>query len=182
MQNRWRVWAGLKDLEREVTQGLSSFGVAVATDAPKTLLVDAPWGWAPSEMKHLCPTQTVVVSDNPCPEYRLDLLEHRPIALLHNVSVERLAEHLKNPCLLHPPPPSSLTPAERLTLRLLAHGRSPKQVAQHREISEGRVKNVVSTIYQKLGLKSQAHLTLYYFGLWHVLMAQGWEPPRGTRD
>lgn len=146
------------------------------------LLIDAPWGWAPPEMRHVCPTQTVVVSDNPCPEYRLDLLEHRPAALLHNVSMEQLAYHLKDPCLAQPSPRSVLTPMERLTLRLLAHGRSPKQVAQHREISEGRVKNTVASIYQKLGLSSKAHLTLYYFGLWHVLMAEGWEPPRNTRD
>jgi DNA-binding NarL/FixJ family response regulator len=67
-------------------------------------------------------------------------------------------------------------------LRLLAYGHFPKEGARHRDVSEGRVKNVVSTIYQKLGLKSQAHLTLYYFGLWHVLMDNGWKPPRGTRD
>ncbi|ADI13501.1 helix-turn-helix transcriptional regulator [Truepera radiovictrix] len=182
MRTRYRVLAGLEALAVGLAEGLRAFGVAIDAAARDTLLVDAPWGWAPPRLRHLCPAQMVVVSDNPCPEYRLHLLEHRPRALLHNVSIEQLAEHLQDPCLAQPSPRSSLTPAEQFTLRLLAHGRSPKQVAHHREVSEGRVKNTVSAIYQKLGLKSQAHLTLYYFGLWHVLMESGWEPPRRKRD
>lgn len=180
MVEPYRVRAGLEKLGYEISQALPRFGVAVASDANLNLLIDAPWGWAPPQMQHICPAHTVVVSDNPCPEYRLDILEHHPAALLHNVSIEQLAGHLKNPCRARPLPCSPLTPTERLTLRFLVHGRSPKQIAQCREISEGRVKNTVAVIYQKLGLKSKAHLTLYYFGLWHVLMAEGWTPPRSN--
>ncbi len=128
MKRRYQMVCGLSGLEREVAQGLTHLGLEVALGAPKTLLIDAPWGWAPPQLCKGCHKQTVVVSDNPCAEYRLELLEHRPAALLSNVSVEELAEHLINPSTYLPPIfASPLTPTERLTLRLLAYGRTSKK-------------------------------------------------------
>lgn len=177
MARCYRMRCGLPKLEHEVRQGLTLCDLEVAAGAPKTLLLDAPRGWAPPQLRDVRPCEMVIVSDNPCAEYRLELLEHSPAALLSNVSIAEIAEHLKNPSDYRPPILASpLTPTERLTLRLLACGRSPKQIAQQRNVSEGGVKNTVGIIYQKLGLKSRAHLTLYYFGLWHVLEADGWKP------
>lgn len=139
---------GLPRLEHEITQGLIAFGVKATPAASNALLIDAPLGWAPLQLHDLHPAQTLIVSDNPCAEYQLELLEHCPAALLSGVSIREIAEHLKDAADYQPPILASpLTPTERLTLRFSACERSTKQIAQHRDISEGRVKNTVGAVY-----------------------------------
>ncbi len=169
----------------EMEHGLISRGVVVSANAVCTLLVDEPWGWIQAQLCDIDACDTIILTNNPCPEYKLDLLAHQPAALFAHMSLVEVVEGLEfvwQRQYLEPKIHSPLTPTERLTLHLLAKGYTPKKIASVRNISEGRVKNTLSTIYQKLGLGSRAQLALYYFGLWHVLAAEGWEPLRYVRD
>lgn len=176
----------LEKLREEVEYGLASHRVSVSHQAKLALLVDAPWGWAQGRISSLNMATTLVLSDNPCPEYCLDLLSYDPITFLSGVSIEDIAYTLNKlfcgdqvaSCTAFS---SSLTPTERLTLQLIAKGHTPKQIANIRGISGARVKNTLQVIYQKLGLNSRAQLALYYYGVWHVLEEAGWERPKHRR-
>ena len=75
----------------------------------------------------------------------------------------------------HPELSTPLTPAERRTLQLVAKGHTNDEIASLRGVKVGTVKNVLSTIYQKLYLKSRVQAALYYYGHWHLLL--DWSPP-----
>lgn len=169
----------------EVEHGLISKGIAVTAKARHVLLIDVPWGWIQGQLADIDSSYTVILSNNPCPEYKLDLLEYRPAALFAHMSLLEIVEGLEQVWqgqYVAPIITSPLTPTERLTLHLIAKGHTPKKIACVRNISEGRVKNTLCVIYQKLGLSSRAQLALYYYGLWHVLRAEGWESPRHAHN
>lgn len=185
MNKHIKVLCGDAKFCDEVKHGLTPKGVVIAADANHMLLVDAPWGWIQTRLVDADFRYTILISNNPCPEYKLDLLNHRPAALFAHMSLAEIIEGLEQVWLGQFPAPrihSPLTPTERLTLHLIAKGYTPKKIASVRNISEGRVKNTLSVIYQKLGLHSRAQMALYYYGLWHVLEAEGWEPPHHARD
>lgn len=56
---------------------------------------------------------------------------------------------------------SSLTSRELDVLKLVALGEDNREIACHLQISEGTVKNHVSNIYEKLGLKDRAQAIRY---------------------
>ncbi|MDQ6780680.1 MAG: helix-turn-helix transcriptional regulator [Candidatus Eremiobacteraeota bacterium] len=56
--------------------------------------------------------------------------------------------------------PDDLTPRELEVARLVAAGKSNRQVAQALTISERTVENHVASAYQKLGVKSRVELAL----------------------
>lgn len=60
-----------------------------------------------------------------------------------------------------PESPEKLTERETETLRLLAHGKSNKEIAQEMVISETTVKTHVSNILMKLGVPSRTQAALY---------------------
>ncbi len=56
---------------------------------------------------------TLVVSDNPCPEYQLELLNEGSSTLLSQVGIQKIAEALRETeqgVSCHPAPMSKLTP------------------------------------------------------------------------
>ncbi len=184
MKRELVVYCSNTHIYREIKEGLASFEIYVREQAESHLLVDIPRGWwlSPACCKFLDAANYILIAtDNPCLEYRLALLERFPNSHLCGISLADIAESLfesgredkHGPKLI-----SILTPTERLTLHLIAKGYTPKRIAGVRKISEGRVKNTVGVIYQKLGLDSRVQLALYYYGLWHVLEIEGWEPPR----
>ena len=122
-----------------------------------------------------------VVSNNPCPEYLLDIMDKKPLALLKQPTLESLADTIKRGPTFFFQMKSILTPAERHVLRPIAEGKSHKEISVTRNIAVTRVRNIVQVIYQKLGLNSGTQLTLYYFGLWHILYRDGWLPPHRYR-
>jgi DNA-binding CsgD family transcriptional regulator len=144
-------------------------------DKPVTLVLDAPIGWAlchPIRVPYL-----VIISDNPCPEYRLALLEQRPLALLSGASLREIASILKRGAPPQPIPYSPLSDIEQLTLRLIALGHSNSDIAEQRGVAPQTVKNAVRAVYQKLNLSSRVGLAHYYFGNWYLLLERGWLPP-----
>lgn len=176
---RVKVHTGLIELANALEQGLDAFGFELTHTSCLHLLIDAPWGWAMSPHATVTVAGSVVVSDNPCFEYRLDLLELSPAALLTQVSVAEIAAALRRLTesgqIPTPKLSSPLTKAERLTLRLAAKGHDNKTIAKVRNVSEGTVKNTIQTIFQKLGFHARVQLALYYYGCWHVL--EDWQPP-----
>lgn len=59
------------------------------------------------------------------------------------------------------PPHSSLTEREVEILRLIADGRSNKEIAAALHLTEGTIKGYVSTIFDKLGVEDRTQAALY---------------------
>lgn len=136
-----------------------------------SVVVDLPRGWVWSNAYRLGSGGTVVISDNPCPEYKLDLLSLKPAALIDftpSALLEAVRAVEAGQTML-PEVSSVLTPTERLTLRLVANGHSLKAVALMRGTKINTTRNTVQTLYAKLGLKSAVQLALYYYGNWTTL-------------
>jgi DNA-binding CsgD family transcriptional regulator len=171
---------GVARLGVELAAALESWGVCTASGSGLQLVVDAPFGWALKRGPALAAREKVIVSDNPCPEYRLDLCDLEPVALLSGVSVTDLVSVLQlvmqgaGP-LAAAPPLTPLSRTERPTLRLVATGHSNDEIARLRQVEVQTVKNTVRSIYQKLYLKTRVQVAHYYFGNWHLL--EGWTPP-----
>lgn len=60
-----------------------------------------------------------------------------------------------------PPPHARLTKREAEILRLIAEGRSNKEIALTLSLTEGTVKGYVSTIFDKLGVADRTQAALY---------------------
>ena len=181
MKKSFDIDCGLPKLCDEIKRGLLISGTYVFQCGNYRLLVDAPWGWAQGQPKTSDMRRTAILSDNPCPEYKLDLLAYQPAALLTQLSLAEVAEALEKiqqGQRLVPRVSSSLTPVERATLRLTVNGHSNKDIAHVLEVGEGTIKNRLHIIFQKLGFDSRLHIALYYYGFWHVLEVAGWEPPK----
>lgn len=137
-----------------------------------SVVIDIPRGWIWSNAYWLRSDSTVVISDNPCPEYKLDLMLLKPAALIDQFTSSALLEAV---CAVEagqtmlPDVSSVLTPTERLTLRLVANGHSVKAVAAVRGTKLTTTRNTIQTLYTKLGLKSAVQLALYYYGHWATL-------------
>ncbi len=54
-----------------------------------------------------------------------------------------------------------LTSRERHLVRALARGLSNRQIAEELELSEQTIKNQLTAIYQKLGIRSRLQLAVY---------------------
>ena len=118
-----------------------------------------------------------MLSDNPCPEYRLRLLEHSPLGLIEEISLKAVLDAvtaLKLGALETPTPKTNLSPAERTCLYLTALGKTNKEIAVVRNVTEGVVKNSLNSVHYKLGLKTRIQLAHYYYGNWHLL--GDWRP------
>jgi DNA-binding NarL/FixJ family response regulator len=141
--------------------------------------MDAPIGRAFLKLAELGAVHAIVVSDNPCPEYKLDLLQRNPAALLGQVKIEDIGKAIKAVRAghtLYPTLSSCLTHKERETLRYVAEGYALSQCAKPRGGSAGTLRNTIHAIYTKLGLRSHVQLAHYYYGNWTLLEhCHGWQ-------
>lgn len=134
-----------------------------------TVIVDVPRGYALS-VNTGGDQPTVVMTDNPCPEYQLDLLDRKPAFLINaplpsetlTQLCAQVAKGVLSGCVRQPD--TALTPMERKLLRLSASYSTIPEVAATLKRSVGSVKNNLSNLYSKLGLNNYSDLRLYYFG------------------
>lgn len=120
---------------------------------------------------------SVVLTDNRCPTYLLNLWDLGPRNVLPLTPLSDLVRLLATSAspLAAANLSSPLSPAERHTVRLIAEGHTNREIAQRRHVSEGVVRNTVNAIYRKLNLTSRVHIAFYYYGQWHLLAE--WERP-----
>lgn len=117
----------------------------------------------------------IVVTYSFCIEYWEDLWDLQPDVLIVDASYEHdygSAVHRVwrgEQYRLTPNGTTRLSHTERQVLRYLARSYSNLQIAQLINVQEKTVRNNVSSILSKLGLKRREQLSLYYWGLWHDL-------------
>lgn len=146
----------------------------LSLDKDHHVVIDIPRGWVWLNTFWFGAPHPIAVSDNPCPEYKLDLLARRPAALIDQFTLGALLKALRAVEIgetVLPKISSTLTPTERLTLQLIANGHSIKEVAALRGAKISTTRNTVQTLYTKLGLKSAVQLSHYYYGNWAVLQS-----------
>ncbi len=169
---------GLSKLRAEIAVGLAAFGFSIVETSVTHLILDAPLGWALWKSENLAAQRIFVVTDNPCPEYKLRLLNQKPLALMSQVSLKDIGDILCDegfealPRIITP-----LSKAEAFTLYLVATDHSNCAISHIRNIQEQTVKNTICTIFDKLCLKNRLQAAHYYFGNWYLLCQNGWTPP-----
>lgn len=171
----YRLHCCLPALAAVIERSLHPLGWKVCAQAPIGLLIDGPWGIALQELAENDPSEWVVVTDNPCPEYWEDLWTCWPRGLLAGGHrVEELAEALHHASLGEsvrrtPHHDSPLTCIERRLLRYSAQGWENRRITQELALSEGTVRNGLCRVFEKLGFENRTQAALYYWGLWHLL-------------
>lgn len=142
------------------------------------VLLDRPLGWASLDHATVDFSKCIILSDNACPSYQLDLIEREPAALLPLDKVDSLGpilDSLSAGHTLYPKVTTPLSPTERRTVRLVAFGLSNKAIASRRKVTERTVKNTLYACYEKLNLRTRVQVAHYYLGNWHLI--QGWQVP-----
>jgi DNA-binding NarL/FixJ family response regulator len=87
---------------------------------------------------------------------------HNGASLIRPVVTERIEEHVRQftPQFESLDPPDRLTRRETEVLRLMAGGYSNREIAESFELSEGVVKNHVSNVLSKLGVRDRTRAVL----------------------
>lgn len=143
-------------------------------DAQTTLLLDLPLGFGLHTIQTtLVPSRDlIIVTQNLCPEYWDDLCDFQPSAVVLENTLGRDLEYAfaaTQSCTCYRsilPANSRLTFSERKVLRLLACGLSNPQIADKTGVQHKTIRNVLTTIYEKLGVENRTDALLYYWGTW----------------
>lgn len=95
---------------------------------------------------------------------------HNGASLIRPVVTERIEERLRQitPQFESLDPPDRLTRRETEVLRLMAGGYSNREIAESLELSEGVVKNHVSNVLSKLGVRDRTRAVLRGIELGHI--------------
>lgn len=166
------IHSGIESISELFKCTLVEMGLAYSVDASTILVIDAPQGWAIRRLldHDYRPYYTVVVTVNDCPEYIEDLWDLEPTILLvgDNLlpelsrAITRVSTGERYRIL--PACSSSLTPSERVLLRLIAHGWSNEQIARARKVAVKTIRNSTSELFRKLQLADRVAASLYYWG------------------
>jgi DNA-binding NarL/FixJ family response regulator len=81
--------------------------------------------------------------------------------LLAHAGVSQLDASITSRLVTGPPGPDRLTQRETDVLRQIAAGASNREIASHLHLSEGTVKNHISRILQRLGLRDRTQAAIY---------------------
>ena len=143
------------------------------------VILDAPTGYGLLRSKTML-RPCLIVTPNLCPLYLQDLLQNEPDGLiapngvLDFGQIERaISEIIGGGHVYIGPPlnePSSLISRERQVVRLAALGCENQTIAKELDVSEKTVRNVISSITAKLGLKNRVQLCHFYLGLFPSIM------------
>jgi len=89
-------------------------------------------------------------------------LAHSGVVQFDSAAAARLASALSRPAAATPPPvDESLTAREIEVLRLVARGSTNREIAARLYLSDGTVKNHISRILSRLGLRDRTQAALY---------------------
>lgn len=168
------IYCGVPAIAAEMQRSIAAAGYS--RPQPLKLIIDVPAGYAFSMRDFPHRTETVVLTDNRCPEYLLDLREFGFLAVLaggntfHEVLQHGLERAARGDRFYSGPElTSSLTSSERAVLRHVALGLSDKQIAIQLNKSERTVSNQISSILMKISLKNRVQALIYYLSLTHLL-------------
>jgi DNA-binding NarL/FixJ family response regulator len=144
-------------------------------------VLDIQPGWAVHEIERMQSRRgstVIVVTWNPCPEHLRELIELDPDvlasgALLGPDLVPALADLATRAAngerfRLIPRVETILRPHEERVLRLLARGRTKREIAEALHLTVGRVNTITTAIHQALGLANDREVALYYWGEWQL--------------
>ena len=141
------------------------------------MLVDAPFGFAMKELEKVDNFCSVVLTDNPCPEYWEDLWEMRPQVLLARgtllTEIQMVLEQAARGESFRrtPDAQSKLSKGERKVLQLCAAGFETDAIASKLKLKSHTARNYLSQIFEKLSVSNRVEASLYYWGMWHWLAA-----------
>ncbi|KEF35596.1 hypothetical protein RDMS_00940 [Deinococcus sp. RL] len=167
-----KVTCGTPALAAELERGLALSGFT--SPLRLHLLVDAPSGFAFAHRGSFEEQPTLVLTDNPCPEYLLDLRDAGPVAVLAGGhSFEEVQRGLERAAagerFYHGPEVKScLSGAERRILRYLVAGYSDKRIARQLGRSEKTIGNQVASVLKKLHINGRCQAVVYYLSLHHL--------------
>jgi DNA-binding NarL/FixJ family response regulator len=131
--------------------------------------------WTVQRLRPHARQRALVITDNPCPEYALDLLELEVSAvfigepnpdqwleasLYARSGVRSGLDHLHV---------STLLPSERGLLKYIPLGWGYAQIAEKVGLSPRTVRNRVCVVLEKLHLHNRTQLAMYYTGQWQFL-------------
>jgi DNA-binding NarL/FixJ family response regulator len=120
----------------------------------------------------LLPSRLIIITQNRCPEYWDDLWDFRPTCVLLEGDLEREIDRVfalgarTSRYRSVPEANSQLTPTERKVLCLLACGNSNPQIAEKIGVQHKTIRNLLTTIYEKLCLENRTDALLYYWDTW----------------
>lgn len=170
------------DSSLEVRCGYFALGYSIAVglksiwrEKTPILIVDAPFGFALTELPKVERERTVVISDNPCPEYWADLWQLKPRALLVKGTLlgeiqSALEQAVRGESFKRTPnTASALNERERSVLRLCAMGGENQEIARKLGVKQRTVANHIYRIKDLLNLRNRNEFTLYYLGHWDCL-------------
>ncbi|WP_424951170.1 response regulator transcription factor [Deinococcus sp.] len=166
------ILCGVPALAAEMQRGLDLSGFTSPVEMQ--FIIDAPPGFALSRCGSFATQPTLVLTDNTCIEYLMDLRQAEPTALLAGGNgFENILAALANVAVGEsryrgPELKSCLTHAERQILKNISTGRSDKEIAKKLDRSTKTVGNQISSVLNKLNLKNRTHAIFYYFALDHL--------------
>lgn len=134
MERRLRVSCGDPYIQEALEGQFADRSIAICSHAPFHLIVDRPLGWALLPHPEIDYPKAIILSDNLCPSYQLDLLERQPAALVSAVEdiSTALLDQIRTGYSYYPQIKSPLTTSERGTLKLVALGYTNKEIAGSR--------------------------------------------------
>ena len=166
------IRCGIPALEPPLARHLEAAGLRPDAAASTLLLIDIPSGFALRTLESPGRTypSVLVETENTSPEYWEDLWSLQPAGLIagirfDQVLVEAIARVARGERYRATPDAASpLTAAERTILHYLARGWTNRRIAHHLHQKEQSVRNLLTTVYAKLGLANRVEAALYYWG------------------
>ncbi len=166
-----------------VQEKIESYGLRVNSSGEYTILLDAPYGTALTELDNnqVDLSKTLVFTSNLCPEYWKDILE-LPVKGLVIDSFDQHTCHtaLKNVysgqqfIQLQPAPDAKLNTTEHQVLALIAKSFCNKEIhaitGKSIKTIEGAVTKLLEKLaiaYPELRFSNRSCLVQYYHGFWH---------------